>query len=680
MTSEEKVPSALTLRLLVMIPIVVVLSVVNQLVIATLSGAWWAHYGIFPFPTFVFLLIIYGLSKISPRLMLTPQEFTLFFTVIHVCAGWHFEEFGMVELGAGTLYQRGFIFESLWMAGTSPYSEMAKWVPDHWAPISDPTIVENAMYGGPVNWAAYMPALIWQIVHFLLWMILGWTWAFFLRKPLIEVEKLPFSGMQVSIMTTDYFYSKSPAGKPKVFDLKLPLSKLFWIGVVLGFIFNSTGMVRFLLPIVPPTWAFVWWVDLTPITRTFLPGAYMVSNFRVTDVFLAFLVPIDAAASIIIFHFIFSVLYHSIGVWTGILPYYVGVETISRNYYGWEVGPFKYQYICSFGCFAGVAIWLVYANRKHFANIFKAAFGAKDVPQYESGVSYRIIVIGALASFIGLLIQLTVDGMPFFVSLVYILWYIATLYLFIRFMAEYWEPLGRQGWVFAWPTYDAGALLGYWPAVPPGGEAVFRTAFLMRATYTRGLAYDGDQTFPIYKFADHFNVSARDILKVLVITTVITAIISYPFALWWHHVYGLSRIEHFPYYKWDQAIIYSMTISGAPQWGFATGVPFAERAGLTLFGTILTIAMFALRSRFAWFFLNPTFLWMTTLQEWFWLATFVALIIKIIVLRIGGAKMYTEYGVPLSVGVLTGFGIAYLAFEFLILFTTVLPKLLVGAV
>jgi len=624
-------------------------------------------------------LIVAALGKINKKLMLTLPEFVLFFAVIHVCAGWHFEEFGMVELGAGSIPLAGPLYTSLYLAGTEPYNELAQYVPDYWAPISDPEIVHNAMYGGPINWAAYIPALSYQIVYFLLWIILGMTWTFFLRKPLIEEEMLPFSGMQVSLTQIAYAYKKEPGSeKPRMFDFKLTLTKLFWVGVILGFIFNSTDMVRFFLPVVPSTWVFVYWVDLTPQTRTFLPGAFLVSNFRVTDVFLAFLVPISAAASIVIFHFIFSVLYHSIGVWTGALPYYVGVETISRNYYGWQVGPFKYCYMTTFGTIAGVAIWLVYRNRRHFADMFRAAFGAKDVPKSEAGVSYRAIVFGAIGSFICLLILLVANGQPVPAALSFVVWYIATLFLYTRFMAEYWEPLGRQGWAFAWPAYDAGAIFGCWPAIPPGGPASFASNFLSTCGYpVRGLAYAGDQTFPIYKVAHEFKVSAKSLFIILLITTIVSALVAWPFSLWWYHTHGgFSQLNQWPdMWRGRQPYIYSLTKTGEAQWGVDPAVPFSERASLTLAGIVLTLVMFWLRSHFSWFFLNPTFLWMISLQEWFWLATFVAMIFKIIVIKVGGARAYRDYGVPLSVGVLSGYGLAYVIFQLLVFFTVVIPKM-----
>jgi signal transduction histidine kinase len=93
-------------------------------------------------------------------------------------------------------------------------------------------------------------------------------------------------------------------------------------------------------------------------------------------------------------------------------------------------------------------------------------------------------------------------------------------------------------------------------------------------------------------------------------------------------------------------------------------------------GLVLVFAVWWLRMRFPWFFIDPTALTMSMAVGliWTWLFALIALILRVILIRVMGVKRFEEYVIPIGAGAALGFGAPIIVTGLIELFTVVLPR------
>jgi hypothetical protein len=516
-------------------------------------------------------------------------------------------------------------------------------------------------YGGAFDLGAWLVPILFWIVWSVVEFSALWFWGFMLRKPLIEVERLPFPwATPVSFLINNY--ASESNGKIALFDLKLGHIKFFYVGFILGMILGIPGQVINFWPLAFGGNALANWpVNLIAITQGPLPGALTSGSFYVIDAFsIGQLIPLDVLATVSLWWFIWGVLYQTIAVRIGLNPFTPG--TGMEHDYAYTLGVFKWEQFDALVS-VGIAVYVVYRYHNHIISILRK--GLLGVSEEEDGVSYRFLACGAVGTLLIQMALFAITGTPILMAIIIPIFYVFIMFAWIRIMGEqHFYPYGGayQGVVF-----DIGTFLGQWGSRPSPG------AFNTMLMYT-SLGLNGSRMSPMnihwgfmsFKIGESTKTRSNEILYVALISIIVTAISAYFIWPWFMTRFGgYSRINSIQYDIWALPTIYSYTYGTPPS------LTTLETWTYVIAGVIFVFACYTLRSRFTWFFINPVGLMM--LPEGFWPSWVVAFIVKYAVLKFGGSRVFEEKWVPIAVGVGLGFGAIVLFGSLITFFGTSLP-------
>lgn len=650
-------------------PIAFVLNTIMQ------SFTDWASWpGIFPLPWFLNLLILFLLEKASPKLRISPLNLVLLFTIMYLVAGQAYAEYGLLQWTLAplpTFNQAIFVYAG----ATDPYREITRMLVP--TPVRPPdSIIDSIYFGGPLSIEFIYSAIFWSI-----WVVvfIGGTyfWGYILRKPLVDVERLPFPGILPSAYMTMWYVERSK-DKPKLFNLKSRVAKLFFVSFIIGFLISIQDAVRsFVLPTLPRgiidfrTHE----LDITPMTRDFLPGAFTRVYLVPPDVLVLIFAPLDMLMTCLLWWLIFCIIYPVIGIRGGWLPYRVGIERYSYQYYGRLYGPFKFELFGLFGVVIGLGLWTLYNHRRYIIEVFKIGLGIEEGGGEDEGLSYRTMAIGALLFLVLGILLFSMANIPIHISAIAVLWYLLTMISWSRVVGESHEYLPaihhHQKQIFDFLHY-----MGLWGPAPAQSILAYRTMIMYQSLGSGGLRMASiamPHQLKLYRMASMSKVPAKLVFIISLITLISAAFsaeIIWP--IWYSRFGGYSALGglHSVYTEGGMRRTWELTFGRPPT------TTSEERMMLTAGGIVLVFIIYLLRSRFAWFFINPVGIAVSWVTDWWWATIFLAFIIKYVVLRIGGARAYEEYLVPIAAGLLAGYGVGAIVSAFIAFFNIGLPSLL----
>ncbi|MEM3648046.1 MAG: DUF6785 family protein [Thermoproteota archaeon] len=672
-TSEEEYVSILKPAILVMAALMpLVFFFLNIDLHAKVE--WWVWPAWFPPHFFIILLVIYLWSRLTRRPMMRPQYLVAIFTICYLVSGWSYMLYGihywtMFPMFTGSY---GYWIHGLWDETYRTLTWNA--FPAFTAPHSIP-VLEAYYRGGAFDFGPWLPSML----FFSLWMIVVYIGSYFfvlpLYKPLVKVERLPFPYAAAAAHTIQWSTAQ-PEDKTFLFSLKSASSKAFWIGFVIGMMTYLPSVISALTPITFPIYLISppvnTWIQsyMTPI----LPGAKFDGWFAPAEVVLAAFAPMDTLFTAFLYWLITAVIYPVVGVKMGFLPYYQGIE--STAVYFQEEGPFKADWFAYWGVVPGVAIWMIYRYRDNFINIFKVGLNPKKYPDLaheEEGLSYRMIALGIIGFLILLIVMWIAVGANPLMSIIGPVYFILYMYGWVRVQAEGMHTASSTYHIL--PFYDMGAALGQWGPRPDPRAITSLTAFLSTGQpgFERQSAVSMPNQFLIYKISYENKTRLKDIFIITIITVVSASIVVTFLTPWWYAVNGgretLGMVE---YHQWNWSWIWNLT-GGTPPWK----VTMFETIGYTFGGIAFTFIAYYLRARFTWFLINPIGIalpavWgMSHGMFWTW-----AFLIKLIVLRAGGARAFERYYTPFAIGFAMGTGVLYFFASIIVLFTRVLPLIM----
>lgn len=627
-------------------------------------GRWWLFPAIIPLPMIWCLIIFFVLEKASPKFKISQQEMTLFLLVNFMVSGSMYVSYGLhywtscpLPCWNYGLYIHGKIVD--------PYKDVfLEKLPSYLAP-NDVDQLNAFYYGGAFNWGVWLPSMLFWMIWWVAVFVGSYFWSFPLRKPLVDVERLPFPGIMPTEMIMRYYYEEE-GGKRGLFDIGKIVTKVFWIGFAFGVITASPIIINAFLPSPWITYIHNWPVEWTTFTESFLPGANFNGAFYVTDVFVGQFMPTDVLATAVVWWLAMGVIYQTIGVRAGAIPWTPG-QVMGAP--AWDVGPFKWMQFSWFMSL-GLGFWVVISHRQHIINLFKSGLGLdKSLPSEEEGISYRTITLGCIVTFVVLVCLMLAGGTYAPLSLILPLFYILYMFGWTRMMAEAQEFMPSVH-TYTGIAFDLGTFTGGWGPRPD--PAALNSIMMFRSIGGWGHRMSSlsmHHWFKIYKLGRVFNTRAKDILIISTITMVTTAIAA---ALIWPSWYAATGG-----YSTERAVEYH--IWGLPHpWSFTYGTPpaigTAETWGLAIAGTVAAIAIYIMRARFPWFFINPV--GMMVLPNWWWPTWVGAFLIKYISLRIGGARMHERYVLPFSAGYCAGYGAIVIIASFIMFFQISVPEFL----
>ncbi|MEM0023552.1 MAG: hypothetical protein QXF90_02645, partial [Thermofilaceae archaeon] len=443
---------------------VILLIVVSQLVCAVVVSISGVIRGWFIGPVYI-LLLLEALGRVSPRFRLRPAQLLLLLLPLWYAAGKAFMITGAGGEGWGDIISLVETFRVRALADPAVRALCWDLTPSLIAP-KDLRLVERAwrglIPGEVVEWSAWLPST----VYWGLWLVVTTAMIITLVYAVIgpqtvEVERLvyPMSVPATVLLTNAGTWVESKGKyKSKLFDLSDIRVKVFWISFAVGAVFLSViPMVMEVLPIVPILGAALWGeipIPLHQYTAAVLPGACFFTVFIIHQAILMTLLPYDVLITPLIVWLIFYVIYTTVGVRLGLLPYAPDVESQAHIWFGMRP-PFPMAEFGSIGLTFGLGLLTLWEARRTLPRLLK---GGGELP-----VKQLLYLFAGL--FLVWLVLWTAAGanpvMMIYFFILFILWQISI----VRYYAEIWwhPPTMETYYLLIWPV---GAGIGAWSGAP----------------------------------------------------------------------------------------------------------------------------------------------------------------------------------------------------------------------
>jgi len=305
------------------------------------------------------------------------------------------------------------VVSSMTLVGTArAIPAFQKWTMDwgrvnNWKFGPDPMVAaywESWMYGGPVPWGAWMPAIaIWILTilpFYLSFLFLAALW----RRQWVDIEVLPFPYATGAASLINMAYERDEKRVPRI------LTNMFlWSGVVVGFFAIFPYWAPVLLPglglTAPANAGYGFGYDLTPLAL--VPWVPLNFNFEPFWIGALFLVPTTTLFSYIITtlitRFIWPPLMVALGIWDAMSPgnYAFGVQ-YGAMWRGWT-GPLGRVWTHTWGAVAwlgigaimGLNLYPLLVFRGDVAEMIRSVFGKgrREVEEKEP-MKYRYLWAG----------------------------------------------------------------------------------------------------------------------------------------------------------------------------------------------------------------------------------------------------------------------------------------------
>ncbi len=649
----EEIKSILTPKLFVTLIIVAILSAIINLILqpyTTLAGGLMFYHWTLPLIV-LFAILLLSMALPQFKKLLNRPKLGLLYVAI--------------AMGVVFSYQScpyAIIHNAITMKQT-----MFEWWPFNWAvkdswvfgPIT-PDYVDVATQfttgGVPVPWGAWSPFVEWWMAYCALWLLFWVGWWSIVHERWIDVEKLPYpSSMAATMQISMAIEEKEKIGGRL---------KYFLLGAVLGLVFQLPVIANMLNPSIPDIYAGYASGPNAALMCVTVPALHA---FPVMDkiatcpyIYIMFYIfPTKILFSVWFFQVVFMLIPEFIAYNMG---YYSGIADVELKGQGplsTEL-PFKWNEVWN-GIYIGLLLMWIVLSIPYLKGLFK-----KAPDEDKKFLPFPIKWILIIASTTGLFSMMVVAGTSMISAVVMIL---SLWLLFFAVMRVYGFATTDTLW-FGYPIvwrnypymvkylYTSQPYWGVW--APPPAEYV-TTMHLSNQFTTITMAEDNVSSGLIFaipmsvKVASDSGVHPRDIMKVMIVAGLLSAMIGFPFALWWSYTIGSNN---FPVHLWDNWWQWVM-----PNFGAIEGQPSVEPALPWLFGGIaIMVVLSILNFRFIWWPLDPAgvALAINGAETLFLFPALVAWVVKKLVFRLGGTKLNDTIALPVSIGFIVGYWVMFM--------------------
>lgn len=505
-----------------------------------------------------------------------------------------------------------------------------KYIPD-WIALKDKDALLNFYVGNAhVPWALWRTQMLTWTVFLTLFAIATLCIVTILRRQWIDRERLAFPTVAVPVemmRDTEGLFS----------------NRLLWLGFFLPFAIDVMNTIHFNFPPVPylPTRT----AD-QPDLHTFLSmppwdaiGATPLSFYPFV-LGIAYLLSVEMTFSCWFF-WLATKLEAVFGAATGITAGATGGGQSSWPFIG-------HQGAGAFLALSLVGFWL---SRGYLREVWAIAFpprgkGRITAEDADEPMSYRVAFVGLFVC-LGLLVAwCTAAGMRSSVALVLIVLSLLYMIAAARIRAE-----TGNAWLFG-PDVDAYKLM-----TTTFGTTVYHSADLTILAYVRNAIASFDlrclsmpNQFDAYKMGDSLHVRKRRLTGALLLAIVCGIVVSFAIALMLWYAYGAgAKTDSWRTSMGRQPFDQLSDVLKTP---LKTDVPGTFAVA---FGFLITTALMLLRTRLTWFSFHPVGYAManTNTMNQVWLPFFLAWLLKVVVLRYGGMRLYRQT-LPFFYGLIIG--------------------------
>ncbi len=621
----------LTLRSVV-VGLVLVVAVVFAMVyseyVLTATSTNYSHFPIFTFLTFMVLVLV---VRLILRAMGPGWEFSrseLFVILIMLMVAGLIPSNGLTGFLLVVLASPYYFADSENRWAEFLHSHIPKWmVPkDMWAMK---WFFEGLPEGQSIPWTVWLVPLFW-------WLLLAAAITFatlavmvILRRQWSQNERLVYPLVSVpAALTSSESDDRQGSGSPGPALLR---NRLFWLGAGVSFSVLGWNMLSYLSPTIPQIPLKNVWFG---VGRGF-PGLEWRLNFFVLG--FAYFANVDVLLSIWFFRVVYM-LQAGISNRLGVATSSLGDEWSWAGLIGWQ----------SFGALTAVVLWGLWVARSHLRNVLGKAFGhGEGVDDSDEIMGYRTAVWGLLLS-VGLIVAwLLQAGMELKLIVAYLTGLFILYVGLSRIVAEsglvYVQgPMSAQ--VFATGLFGSAGL----------SQASLTTLGFSYATISQGKGLFAPGLAQIAKMGEFVRGNRRALLGVVLMAFAAATIASLAFTLYFGYRYGAFNFDTW-HFRHGGRWIFTDTVSKMRN-VFPPDLKAFSYMGV---GAGIMSVLTLLRMRLPWWPLHPIGLAIngTYFTQKTFVAIFIAWLVKIIILKMGGVSLYRR-SQPFFIGILVGYGAA----------------------
>jgi len=554
---------------------------------------------VFLFFILVFLINVL-LKKISPKISLNPSELiTVYIMMIVACAipSWGFT-MNLIGLLGGLFYYATPV--NKWAEIVHPH------LPKHLFPQSKDAILylyEGIPKGMKIPWDAWIQPLGNWFLFILVFYFMSICIMVMLRKQWVEKERLTYP---LAELPKEMVREKTPLYK----------SKLMWMGFLIPAIIYSLRGLHVLFPLFPGPNLYKY---IPIFNRAF--GIPLRIHFEVIG--LAFLMSTQVLLSVWLFAFLFI------------------IETGFLNRIGFSIGsvqpfsdPAPQVIACqSLGALLVLSISCLWVARSHLRNVFLHAINEET--KQDDGkeiLSYKTAFWGFILSFIFAVWWINRTGLRILPSVFFITVAILIFLGMTRIIAQAGLAYYRAPVIPAVPTIDTfgSGYLGAGGLTSLGMSFAWATDIrtMVMVSMANGL-----------KLSTTFKINCRRLFWAIIGTIVISLIASAWCTLFLGYEYGGINLVSWQFrglgrfsMRWVNNFISHPVSFGKAQFGFVA------------LGGFLMFLLILARNFFLWWPISPVGLAVglshPVYQVWF--SVFLAWIIKVLIMKYGGAPVYQK--------------------------------------
>ncbi len=563
------------------------------------------------FAIFVLALLNLFLKKYLPTFALSSVDLLVIYVMLSASTALH---------GIDTItLMVPFIGHAFWFA--TPENEWKelfwRYLPK-WLTVDDKNILRGYYEGGTSFWTAKniqawcIPVISWSLfIFFLVLMMLCIN--VIIRKQWTEHEKLSYPIIQLPLeMTAEHsaFFK----------------NRLMWGGFAVAFVLEMIQAIHAIYPVIPaPRLRY----NLAPLftTKPWNAIGWMPVKFFPFVVGLSYFMPLDLSFSTWFFYLFWK------------------AQNVFRSAVGWgAMGGGRYLTGQSSGAWLSIGILALWTSRKHISSVLGGVMGRKALEDSDEPMRYRTAVLIFIGSAAFLLLFCYKGGMSIWLAVPFFIIYFTLVIAASRMRAE----LGP-------PTHDL---------VAGGADQILTNTIGTRIMGPRNLtiinllywtSYDY-RCHPMphqlegFKIAERTQINNKKLAFAMMLATAVGIISSFSVLLSFFYKYGGT-----------------VRVSGGsigPAWEAFNRLKRLMTNPITAdypairqmsFGMILTIFLMIMRRRFLWWKLHPV--GYAVSGSWtmshMWFSVFLSWLIKGIILRHGGLKIYRR-GVPFFLGLIVG--------------------------
>lgn len=611
--------------------------VVLAIILLVLSLLWMFHAGIrahgaqlgesvpvVPAVGALLILTLAGLAlrRFGPRWQLSPGQVLYVYCFLTIAVT-------MNSVGVARMLFPQMTALFYFQSPENNFATLQQYIP-HWLAPQSPQVITDmyeASVDGRVPWGEWvLPLAVWT-VFLTAWFVCMMGIVTLFRKQWADKERLTFPIVHLALDMSDQMGQRVVGGFFR--------NPLMWTGFSLALLYNVLNILNAWNPAVPAMGKFY---DIGALfTERPLSALRPLSiAWRPENIGLGYLVSTEITLSVWVFYLLMR------------------LSNVFVTSMGYEVPGFPFEREQSSGAYLALGLFLIWVARDHLRQVFLKAFtGRSAIDEKDEPMSYRTAVFMAIGGFAAMMIIALQAGMW---------WWTAAIYfgLILIFALVYARARAEAGAAMVWlfPFYLHKQMMIY-----VGGSEMYARGgnwsnltilstmmFMSRGFFQSLMAYQLEST----KIAQDAHLRQRTMAVWLIAAAVIGLVGAYYVHLIAYYADGANILE-----------------GGTTQGGYRVALARQEFEELSSFvqshrqpdtnrtiagasGMVIVLLLVLLRSYSLRFPFHPLgYAMVTSYGGPLWGPFFLVWIVKTIILRLGGMRMYRQL-IPFFLGIVIG--------------------------